>query len=125
MKKLCGVTMAGVLLAGGAALAAKPSAAREVSGVVNLNTASATELELLPGVGKHTAGLIIAYREKQPFKAAGEVVRVKGVGKGIYRRIKDHLSVSGSTTLAAVRPAKVEVKASMGRGQGVAGRPGR
>ena len=74
---------------------------REISGVVNLNTGSSKELALLPGVGKHTAGLIIAYREKQPFKAPGEVVKVKGVGKGIFRRIKDHISVSGPTTLAA------------------------
>ncbi len=93
-----------VMAVSGAALAEqkKPNfTPREVTGVININTASVKELELLPGVGTRTAKLIVAYREKQQFKAAPEIVKVKGVGQGIYRRIKDYLTVTGTTTLAA------------------------
>jgi competence protein ComEA len=79
---------------------------REVTGVININTASVKELELLPGVGNHTAKLIVAYREKTPFKSAQELTNVKGVGQGIYRHVKDFLTVSGATTLAAKPRAK-------------------
>jgi competence protein ComEA len=73
---------------------------REVSGVININTATAQQLELLPGVGRHTAGLIVAYREKTPFKAAHEIVKVKGVGQGIFNHVKQYLTIAGPTTLA-------------------------
>jgi competence protein ComEA len=73
---------------------------RPVTGVVNINTAALKELAMLPGVGRHAAQLIVAYREKQPFKSPAEIVNVKGVGQGIYRRIKAHLAISGPTTLA-------------------------
>jgi competence ComEA-like helix-hairpin-helix protein len=76
---------------------------RQVSGVVNINTGTAKQLELLPGVGPRTARLIVEHREKQPFKAPAEILNVKGVGPGIYRKIKAHITVSGATTLAVVR----------------------
>jgi competence protein ComEA len=79
---------------------------REVSGVVNINTASAKELELLPGVGKHTAGLIVTYREKNQFKTTHDIVKVKGVGQGIYNKVKPYLTLAGPTTLAAVARSK-------------------
>jgi competence protein ComEA len=74
---------------------------REVSGVVNINTATAKQLELLPGVGKHTAGLIVSYREKTPFKTAHDIVSVKGVGNGIYKKIGKYLTIAGPTTITA------------------------
>jgi len=77
---------------------------RPVTGLVNINTATSHQLELLPGVGRRTASLIVAYREKQPFKAPAEIVKVKGVGQGIFRHIKPYLTVSGPTTLALASP---------------------
>ncbi|HEY3451494.1 MAG TPA: ComEA family DNA-binding protein [Myxococcales bacterium] len=74
---------------------------REVSGVVNINTASAKELELLPGVGPRSASAIVAYREKAPFKAAHEIVRVKGIGEATFRKIKSYLTIAGPTTIVA------------------------
>jgi len=76
---------------------------REVSGVANINSATVKELELLPGVGPRSAGAIVAYREKTPFKAAHEIVKVKGVGEGTYRKIKNHITVAGPTTLVAAK----------------------
>ena len=73
---------------------------REVTGTININAASLKELELLPGVGHRAAGLIVAYREKSPFKTAQEISKVKGIGKRTFAKIKPYLAVSGPTTLA-------------------------
>jgi competence protein ComEA len=79
---------------------------RDVSGVININAASANELELLPGIGAKTAKLIVAYREKTPFKATHELVRVKGVGEGILAKVKSYLTIAGPTTLTATAHGK-------------------
>ena len=51
-------------------------AAKPVStAVVNLNTASATDLEGLPGIGAKTAARIVEYRQKNgPFKKIEEIL---------------------------------------------------
>ncbi len=87
--------------AGGAASATPASAV----GVVNINEASAEQLILLPGVGPSRAEAIIAYRKSHPFKHLEEVVRVKGIGKKSFARLRPLLSLSGPTTLKQ-RPAK-------------------
>jgi competence ComEA-like helix-hairpin-helix protein len=52
--------------------AAKPPAP---AGTVNINTASAAELDALPGVGAKTAALIVEYRQKNgPFKKVEEIL---------------------------------------------------
>ena len=89
----------------GTALAAghRPPAAAPVSGVLNLNTATAKQLALLPGVGPSRARAILAYREKNHFTKPEQIRQVKGVGKGVYKQIASHLAVSGPTTLAKVK----------------------
>jgi competence ComEA-like helix-hairpin-helix protein len=59
--------------------AAEPA---RLEGVVNINTASADELELLPGVGPARARLIVEYRDKHPFRTVEELARIKGIGPG-------------------------------------------
>lgn len=55
---------------------------------LDLNTASARELDLLPGVGPKTAEKIVADREQNgPFGSALEVRRVKGVPRRAAERI--------------------------------------
>jgi competence protein ComEA len=73
--------------------AVKPSA----TGVVNINTATAAELEALPGIGAKTAARIIEYRQKNgSFKKIEELMNVRGVGEKNFLKLKAQISVSGS-----------------------------
>lgn len=63
-------------------------------GPMNLNTATSTQLEELPGIGPSLAAAIIAEREKRGgFKAVTELQDVRGIGELRYADIKDLVSV--------------------------------
>jgi competence protein ComEA len=89
-----------LLALGGPVFAATPR--RTLEGVVNLNTATAEELQLLPGVGPAKVRDIVAYRSKHPFRTVEELVRIKGIGRKMFRRLRLHLTVSGPTTAQQV-----------------------
>ena len=72
-----------------------------VEGAVNLNTAPAEVLALLPGVGPAKAQSILAYRKRHPFRTVDELVRIKGIGRKMVRRLRAHLAVGGPTTAMA------------------------
>lgn len=76
----------------------------KVEGTVNLNSATADQLDLLPTVGKKAAEAIIAFRAKQPFKRVEELVKVKGFGKKRFEKMRLHLAVSGETTIRRIAP---------------------
>jgi len=64
------------------------------SGVVNLNSASAAELEKLPGVGAATAARIIEYRQKKgPFKKIEELMNVQGIGEKSFLKLKPQITI--------------------------------
>ena len=68
---------------------------KEVSGKININTASLSELISLPGIGEKKAQKIIEYREKiDGFKNTEDIMKVKGIGEGIYTKIKDIIEIS-------------------------------
>ena len=71
--------------------AAKPPA----TAVVNLNTASAAQLEALPGIGAKTAARIVEYRQKNgPFKKIEELMNVRGVGEKNFLKLKAQITVA-------------------------------
>jgi len=70
------------------------------SGQVNLNTASAKELQRLPGVGPSRAVAIVEYRERHPFRRVEELMRIRGIGRKTFRRLRPLLTLDGPTTLA-------------------------
>jgi competence protein ComEA len=80
--------------------AGRARAGKGVDGVVNLNTAPAELLSLLPGVGPAKAGAIVSYRTRRPFRTVDELVRIKGIGRKMVRRLRPHLAVAGPTTAA-------------------------
>ena len=74
-------------------------AGAELTGVVNVNTASATELQLLPGVGEVRAHAILEARERKGgFRSVEELVEVKGIGDAALERLRPFVTVKGKTT---------------------------
>ena len=72
-------------------------------GVVNINTASASDLEALPGIGAKTAARIVEYRQKNgPFKKIEELMNVRGVGEKNFLKLKPQIAVA-KTEGAAVK----------------------
>lgn len=61
---------------------------------ININKATQTELETLPGIGPSTAEKIMAYRkENGNFKNIEDIMNVNGIGESKYSKIKDLISV--------------------------------
>ena len=70
-----------------------------VQGVVNVNTASVEELQILPGVGERRAEQIVEMRKQRGgFKSVEELMDVKGIGESVLERLRDHVTLSGKTT---------------------------
>lgn len=64
------------------------------SGKVNINTATAKELEKLPGIGKVSAQRIIEYREANGgFKSVQELDKVQGIGKATLEKLRDLVTI--------------------------------
>ncbi|MGZ8597000.1 MAG: helix-hairpin-helix domain-containing protein [Actinomycetota bacterium] len=63
-------------------------------GLVNINTASATELETLSGIGEVLAGAIVDYRtENGPFASVDDLETVSGIGPATLEEIRDQVTV--------------------------------
>jgi competence protein ComEA len=74
--------------------------AHGLEGQININTATAEQLVLLPGIGKKTADTIIEYRTKNGnFKTIDDFAKVKGIGPKKLEKIKKYLVLEGETTL--------------------------
>lgn len=71
-----------------------PSAGAAAGGLVNLNTATAAELEALPGVGPVLAQRIIAYREEHGgFRSVDELREVPGIGDATFAELESRVTV--------------------------------
>ncbi len=71
-----------------------PEVVTSTTELININTASAAELDTLPGIGPTLAQRIIEYREQNgPFISAEDIINVAGIGAGNYERFKDQITV--------------------------------
>ena len=62
--------------------------------LININTASETDLETLPGVGPVTAAAIIDYRTQNgPFSAVDDLIDVSGIGPSTLEQIRPFATV--------------------------------
>ncbi len=78
-------------------------AAPTPSSPVNLNSATAAQLEALPGIGPKAAQRIIEYRQKNGgFRKTEELMNVKGIGEKSFLKLKPLLTISAA---AAEPPA--------------------
>ena len=70
-----------------------------LSGVVNVNTATPDQLQLLPGVGESRARAIVALRkERGAFEKVEDLLAVKGIGESMLARMRPFVAVTGKTT---------------------------
>ena len=61
---------------------------------ININTATKTDLETLPGIGESTALKIIEYRKKKgKFKLIEDIKQVNGIGENKFNKIKELITV--------------------------------
>ncbi len=61
--------------------------------VININTASAADLERLPGVGQVRAQAIVDYRQEHgAFARVDDLLRVDGIGPGILEGLRPHVT---------------------------------
>lgn len=76
----------------------KPPVSARVE-LINLNTSTAAQLALLPGIGPKTAELIIQYRQKAGgFKKIEEIMNVRGIGEKSFLKIRNLISVTPPRT---------------------------
>jgi len=72
-----------------------PSAKAATPAPLDLNTATAAQLEALPGIGPATAKRILEYREKNgSFKKIEELMNVTGIGEKSFLRLKPLITVT-------------------------------
>ena len=71
----------------------------QAGGKININTATAKELDTLPGIGPAYAERIIKYREEfGPFKKIEDMKKVRGIGDATFEEIKDLITVGPMVT---------------------------
>ena len=89
----------GLVAGAGAAGAAESKGGSGI--MVNINTASAEELQALPGVGERRAEQIVSLRkERGSFKQIAELLEVRGIGPAMLERMRPQVTLSGKTRLA-------------------------
>lgn len=83
--------------------------AEGIEGKVNINTATETQLALLPGIGPKLATEIVNYRGSNGnFKTIEDIKKINGVGNKKFEKIKDLLVVEGDTTIRSTKMAEGE-----------------
>ena len=72
------------------------------AGVININTADASQFALLPRVGEKAGARIVEYRKTNgAFKKTTDLMQVKGIGEKTFETLRQYLVLDGKTTLSA------------------------
>jgi competence protein ComEA len=70
-----------------------PAAPGTPAAKLDLNTATAEQLETLPGVGTVTAGRIVAYRARRPFRSVQDLLQIEGIGERRFESLRNLVTV--------------------------------
>lgn len=63
---------------------------------IDINTATAAQLQTLPGIGATLAQRIVDYRQENgPFSGIADLINVPGIGEGRLKTILDYICVGG------------------------------
>jgi competence protein ComEA len=61
---------------------------------IDVNRASPAELETLPGIGPALAAAIVEERSRGgPFRSANDLMRVRGIGPALVRRVTARIRI--------------------------------
>lgn len=78
------------------------AAKKEVTGQLNINTATEKELSNLPFIGAKKATAIIELRKQKPLQSLNELEKVRGISKKILAALEKHVKFSGESDLKVV-----------------------
>lgn len=71
-----------------------PVTSKPQSSLININTATKDELDILPGIGPAKADAIVTYRETMGgFSSIEDIKNVKGIGEKTFENLKDYITV--------------------------------
>ena len=88
------VMLAAAPLVSAAGASQETTDTKAAGAAVNLNTATASQLEAVPGIGPKMAQRIVEYRQKNgAFKKIEELMNVKGIGEKSFLKLKPHITV--------------------------------
>ncbi len=74
--------------------ATQESRAAAPTQTVNINTATAVQLEALPGIGPSMARRIVSHREKNgPFKKLEDLMVIQGIGEKSFLKLRQYLTI--------------------------------
>lgn len=80
-----------------------PNSSVPETALVDANTATAEELETVPGIGPTIAGRIVEDRRQNgPFQSVAELERVRGIGSRNIQRMTPYITVSDTTSVTLV-----------------------
>lgn len=85
-------------------LSSKSGKTSKLTGPIDINSATAVELQLLPRVGAKRAQLIIEAREQQPFASVDDLRRVSGIGPKTLEMLRPLVTVGPAAEHVAARP---------------------
>ena len=63
---------------------------------IDINKADMKELHSLKGIGHTKAIAIMEYRKQHPFTKIEDIMKVKGIGKKLFEKMKDEIEVKES-----------------------------
>lgn len=70
---------------------------------VDLNAASVQELMSLPGIGRKRAEDIVRQRKQVPYQKTWDLLRVRGIGRRTYARLKPYIRIGPAPPVSAAR----------------------
>ena len=76
------------------ALQSQGKAAKPQEAAIDINKATANDLQKLPGIGPSLAKQIVAYREKHgPFRRVEDLMAIRGIGFKKWKQIRPYVRV--------------------------------
>ncbi len=85
------------------------------TGVLNLNTATLDQLDALPGVSARFAAAVVAERTARPFTRPEDLMRVHGMTRRRFERLRPHLGVTGPTSFVPAQGSRAPAGAKAAR----------